>query len=89
MPAYLQLENYGLLSPALSSFGEEREKNGAGVWVYRCTPRQGRSSLFVRVAIRLSLKPRFSQKTEVEFLRGRSVSVLGHSNVEYTSVLKL
>jgi hypothetical protein len=28
MPAYLQLENYGLLSPALSSFGEEREKNG-------------------------------------------------------------
>jgi hypothetical protein len=31
MPAYLQFENYGLLSPALSSFGEEREKNGAGV----------------------------------------------------------
>jgi hypothetical protein len=29
MPAYLQFENYGLLSPALSSFGEEREKNGA------------------------------------------------------------
>jgi hypothetical protein len=31
MPAYLQLENYGLLSPALSSFGEEREKNGAAI----------------------------------------------------------
>jgi hypothetical protein len=27
--------------------------------------------------------------SEVEFLRGRSVSVLGHSYVEYTSVLKL
>ncbi len=31
MPAYLRLENYGLLSPALSSFGEEREKNGAAI----------------------------------------------------------
>ena len=31
LPAYLQLENYGLLCPALSSIGEEREKNGAAI----------------------------------------------------------
>jgi hypothetical protein len=30
MPAYLQFENYGLLSPALSSFGEERKKKWCG-----------------------------------------------------------